>query len=548
MIFAFSRQNLGRKDTILQRFFEVLPGAFSWAILLGVTLLSIFQPFLAAALIIAFDLYWIMRLFYMNIFLAVSYARLASESKTDWNKRIDDLKDMDGAVARLNGLIPQARLPEKLSLISCRRELMELKTCGRPIPSYDGIYQLVIIPIVRETRDIVEPGIKSLCEGNFPSQRILVILAVEERAEGEIRQASEQLAAQYRGRFLDLLAVLHPDGIAGEARVKGANATYAAKQAAEFLKNKGIPFENVIVSCFDADTVVKPETLVCLAYTFLATPDRTQASYQPIPVYHNNIWEAPGFARVLDVGSSFFQLIEATNPDQLVTFSSHSMSFKALIDVGYWPVDMISDDSAIYWKSYIHFDGHYRVVPLATTLSMDVTEAKTWAKTFVNVYKQKRRWAWGVENFPILMRAFTVSRTIPVSQKLRHTFKLLEGHISWATWPFLLTFIGWLPTLFAGREFSRSVLYYTGPRITTMIFSLASIGLLNCIVLSILLLPKGTKKNTWLRKTGQALEWLLVPVIMIFLSGMPALDAQTRLMLGKRLEFWVTAKERKQKA
>lgn len=545
MIFAYSRHNLDRRERTLQRFFEILPGATSWTILLGFILLSLWEPLVSAALIIAFDLYWILRLFYMNIFLALSYARLAWERKTDWLERIACTRDIDRTLSHLAAPAPENKLPEIISQVIWRRELTELKNSRQAIPSYDDIHHLVIMPVVRESRDIIEPGIKSLCEGKFPAPRVLVVLAVEERSRPEIRDAAQKLAAEYRGRFLDFLVTIHPDGVAGEARVKGANATFAAKIAGEFFTKKNIPFENVIVSCFDADTVVNPDYFNCLTYSYIVTPGRTQASYQPIPVYHNNIWEAPAFARVLDIGSSFFQLIEATNPDQLVTFSSHSMSFRALVDIGYWPVDMISDDSAIFWKSYIHYDGRYRVIPIATTLSMDITEAKTWRKTLVNVYKQKRRWAWGVENFPIVMRAFLASSTIPLRQKLRHTFKLFEGHISWATWPFLLTFIGWLPTMFAGREFSHTVLYYTGPRITTTIFSLASIGLLNCIVLSLLLLPKNPSKNTLWTKIGQALEWLLVPFITIFLSGMPALDAQTRLALNKRLEFWVTEKERK---
>jgi hypothetical protein len=545
MTFPYSRHNLDRRQFALQRLFEILPGATSWSILAGFVFLSLWKPLIAAALIIAFDLYWILRLFYMNIFLALSYARLAWERKTDWLKRISYTRDIDGTLSRLKAPAAASKLPETLSEIICRRELTELKNSKQAVPSYDDIYQLVIIPVVRESRAIIEPGVKSLCEGKFPSERILVILAVEERSRPEIRDAAHKLAGEYRGRFLEFLVTIHPDGVAGEARVKGANATFAAKSAGEFFAKRNIPFDNVIVSCFDADTVVNPDYFNCLTYSYIVTPDRTQASYQPIPVYHNNIWEAPAFARVLDIGSSFFQLIEATNPDQLVTFSSHSMSFQALVEVGYWPVDMISDDSAIFWKSYIHYEGRYRVVPIATTLSMDITEAKTWRKTLLNVYKQKRRWAWGVENFPILMRAFLASPAIPFWQKLRHTVKIFESHISWATWPFLLTFIGWLPTMFAGREFSQTVLYYTTPRITTIIFSLASIGLLNCIILSILLLPKNPSKNTLWTKIGQALEWLLVPLITVFLSGMPALDAQTRLALNKRLEFWVTEKERK---
>ena len=39
-------------------------------------------------------------------------------------------------------------------------------------------------------------------------------------------------------------------------------------------------------------------------------------------------------------------------------------------------------------------------------------------------------------------------------------------------------------------------------------------------------------------------EWLLVPVIAIFLGALPALDAQTRLLLGRYLEFQVTEKTR----
>ena len=34
-------------------------------------------------------------------------------------------------------------------------------------------------------------------------------------------------------------------------------------------------------------------------------------------------------------------------------------------------------------------------------------------KTVVNTYKQRRRWAWGVEGFPIVMLAFLRDRRIP---------------------------------------------------------------------------------------------------------------------------------------
>ncbi len=67
MKFAFTRENLSPKDQTLQRIFEILPGLTSWTLLLGMSFLSIFHPVTAAVLIIAFYLFWLLRLIYMTI-------------------------------------------------------------------------------------------------------------------------------------------------------------------------------------------------------------------------------------------------------------------------------------------------------------------------------------------------------------------------------------------------------------------------------------------------------------------------------------------------
>ena len=411
-------------------------------------------------------------------------------------------------------------------------------------PASKDIYHLVIFPVIKEGRDILEPAIEAISRQNFPLKQIVIVFALEERALPPVQTAVYELEKKYKNVFFDCITVVHPAVVPGEARVKGANATCAAKQAAAFFQNHQIPFENVIISCFDADTVVSPNYFACLTYHFMVCPDRLRASFQPIPVYHNNIWHVPGFARVVETGSSFYQLIEATNPEKLVTFSSHSMSFKALVDVDYWPVDMISDDSAIFWKAYIHYDGQYQVIPMYVTLSMDVASAENWWQTVKSVYKQKQRWAWGVENFPIVMRAFLRSKKIPLYEKLRLGFKLFEGHLSWATSGFILSIIGWLPVIFARREFAASVVYYNVPDIANTIFALGFFAICITIVLSLSLLPKTKIRYRWLLKIGHAFEWLMVPFILVFFSALPALHAQTRLMLGKYLEFWVTDKKR----
>jgi len=544
MKFHYSKENLKPRQAKLQRILEILPGACSWGSLLGLIFLSIFFPFGAATLIVAFYLSWIMRVLYSTFFLVLSYLQLNIEENTDWISRIDGIRHLPIYLnenrSKKFGSDWRQAISHKVHLDQLDK-LMASKNLP-PVP--EDIYHLIIFPVIKEGRDILEPAIEAIKRQEFRLKQMVIIFALEERALPPVQDAVNQLQEKYKNIFFACITVVHPAVVPGEARVKGANASCAARQAAVFFQNHQIPFENVIISCFDADTVVSPHYFSCLTYHFMVCPERLRASFQPIPVYHNNIWQVPGFARVVETGSSFYQLIEATNPEKLVTFSSHSMSFKALVDVDYWPVDMISDDSAIFWKAYIHYDGQYKVIPMYVTLSMDVVSADNWWQTAKSVYKQKQRWAWGVENFPIVMRAFLESTKIPLYERLRLGFKLFEGHLSWATSGFILSIIGWLPIIFARREFASSVVYYNVPEIANTIFALGFLAICVTIVLSLFLLPKTKIRYRWLIKLGHAIEWMMVPFILVVFSALPALHAQTRLMLGRYLEFWVTDKHR----
>ncbi len=545
MIFNYSKENLSQQEAKRQRLFEIIPGASSWFALISLVLLSILFPFTAAIIITAFYLAWFMRLVYMTIFLVLSYLRLDIERPTDWIARVQGIDRLTAYLQELRAA-PKAKTWRKQYGDSIHlNEIQQLHDSKQLPPHSKDIYHLVIFPVIKEGVDIIEPALSAVRYQLFPCKQMVVIFALEDRAEARIKEGVNNVCAKYKNNFLDCFAVLHPGDTPGEARVKGANVTYAAKAARAYFEKLDIKPEQVICSCFDSDTVVEENYFTCLTYQFMVSPNRLQASFQPVPLYHNNIWHVPGFARVIESGSSFCQLIEATNPEKLVTFSSHSMSFKALVDADYWPVDMISDDSAIFWKCYIHYDGKYQVIPIYVTLSMDVVSADNWWQTAKNAYKQKRRWAWGVENFPLVMRAFIHANKIPLWDRFRHGFKLFEGHFSWATWGFILSLIGPLPIFFAKNEFAASVVYYNVPDIAGTIFNLGFLCLIVSIFLSIALLPKTPLRHGWLKKTIFAFEWLLLPIIVVFLSAMPALDAQTRLMRGRYLEFWVTDKKRK---
>jgi len=231
---------------------------------------------------------------------------------------------------------------------------------------------------------------------------------------------------------------------------------------------------------------------------------------------------------------------------EMVTFSSHSEPFDTLVRVNFWPVNMISEDSIIYWKCYSYYRGDYRVTPIYLPISLDAVLAETYWKTIKNQYKQKRRWAYGIENFPIIMRSLWPEKKIGLIKKLRVAFEMLEGHHSWATAPFILAILGFLPLILGGSAFNESVLAHNLPFITRYLMSLAMAGLIISVFLSFLMLPPRPKKYSRKRYIYMFFQWFLIPIIAPFLGAMPAIDSQTRILIKKYFgEFWVTEKMKK---
>ena len=559
MSFAYTRQNLTQGQWRLERFLQILPATLSWSLLLSVFILCFSAPVGGVIVVILFDLYWLFRLIYLTIFLVLSYALLEIERMAKWRERLDDLLDLESAIKRTKKKIYETRrrlfrekswavFTEDLkSLFSEKRHRVTLGRLKRrhvSFPDPRELYHVVIIPFYREGTSVLEPTVQALAQTNYPLDRMMVILGVEARAGEKALKLAQDLKKKYGHLFFHFEVRVHPEGLPGEEAVKGANATHAAKWAKVFFERRGVSFDCILVSCFDSDTVVGSEYFSCLSYNYLIHPQRTRTSFQPIPVYHNNLWQAPSFVRVVETGSSFLQLIEATDPEQLVTFSSHSMSFQALVEIGYWPLDIISDDSAIFWKAFLHFDGDYHVHPIYVTLSMDMAIGETLWETCLSIYQQKRRWAWGVENFPIFMRGLLRNPRIPLWVKIKHAFRLLEMNVSWATWTPIMLILSWAPSLVVTGEFADSVAHFNAPRVAGVICNLAIASLVISIVLSFFLLPKNPKKISIFKKILFALQWLLIPVIATVFGALPALDAQTRLALGRSMEFFVAPKGR----
>jgi hypothetical protein len=490
------------KERRWQRFFEVIPGILTWVTLIGMFAFSFWLPIWVAVFVITFDVYWIYRTIFITSFSVIAYRRLKKGKKTNWWKM-------------------------------CEKETAP-----------DNLH-VVLLPTANEPAEVIEPAIAAVAESKFPNNQIIILLATEEREPEEQRMKKvNYLKEKFAGVFRDFLVTKH-EVQTGEMKCKASNAAYAARHLMQYLDEKKIDYKKVILSNFDCDSVAHPQYFAALTYEYLKDPKRLQRSYQPLPMYHNNLWDTNAFVRVIVTSSSFWHMFQSTRRE-MVTFSSHSEPFDTLVKVNFWPVNMISEDSIIYWKCFSYYHGDYRVTPIYLPISLDAVLAPTYWHTIKNQYKQKRRWAYGVENFPVIMRSIIPDKKISPMRKIKVAFEMLEGHHSWATASFILAFLGWMPLIFGGNQFNESVLAHNLPFVTRYLMTIAMFGLITSMFLSFILLPPRPAKYSRKKYIYMFLQWVLVPIIAPTLGALPAVDSQTRILFKKYFgEFWVTEKMKK---
>ncbi len=490
----------------IKRIFEILPATLSWLTIFSFILLIIFKPLWAAIGLIVYLLYWFFRLLYMSLLLILAHHRMLSKRGIHWLKLCRN--------------------------INSDKHLQD-------------IWQIVLYTIYKEPIEVIRDSLISLTKIDYPLDKMIVVLAGEEREKG-IQDKLKNLKDNFGDYFKDIIITIHPKDLPGEIAGKGSNATYAARQVKEYLKENNINLEDVLISCFDSDTCVDRQYFSCLAYHFLSNPKRYQVSFQPLPIYSNNIYYAPGFARVIEISSTFWQLIESMRDEKFVTFSSHSMSFKTLVEVDYWPVDMISDDSLIYWKCFVKFDGDYYTYSLDIPVYMDIAVGKNFFDTLAVQYKQKRRWAFGIEAFVFLGLSFLKKNKIPLSLKIRKLFQVLDSHINWATWSIIVSFLVpfvFLWTVLNGKE---ELVFYNLSYINRIIWHMLTFILFICMIISKEFIPPRPKQVSRLVYLSFVWQWFLTPLISALLGSFPALDAQTRMMFRREFRFYPTPKKREE--
>ncbi|MFH1712145.1 MAG: hypothetical protein ABH846_02830 [Patescibacteria group bacterium] len=482
------------------RFFEILPGFLIWLTFSLAILSSFFAPSIAVIFIIIFDLYWTLRVLYFMIYVIVSYKNYRQTLKTDWDQAI------------------------------------------KKLDHWQDIYHVVMLPTFQEDLSIIQTAMRALLESTYQNDRFIVVVGGEQADEVNFNKYIEPLRQEFEGKFQKLMFTIHPKGLPGEIPGKGSNMKWMGEQLKKEIDQMNISYKNIIVSAFDVDTIAHKQYFSHLTYLYLTEPEPTRSSYQPIVLFSNNIWQATAPVRIAAFGTTFWLMAEQVRPERMWTFSSHSMPWQMLVDVGFWEPDLVSEDSRIFMQGFLHYEGKYRVTPVFLPVYMDAVTGKNYFESLVALYKQQRRWAWGVEHLPYIVDNFRRQPNISRRTKLKYIFNHMEGMFTWATAPVLIFLLGYLP--FFVTKNAPTALVANSPFTLEWMMRIATAGVFFSALLSLFLLPKRPQKVKpwgWLVMLAQ---WCLLPITFTVFGAMPAIDAQTRFMLGKYLGFNVTKKTR----
>jgi hypothetical protein len=516
------------------RVFEMLPGILTWLTLALPIILSFFAPVLAAYFIVAYLLMWFFKTLFMNVRMAQGYKKLQQNLSIDWLQHAKELDDPEAAFEKY---------PEGISPPWHYRNMIRHRARVGDRARLSELYHAVIIAVYNETPEIVEPTIESVASSNFPLDKLVIIFAVEERGGKEVHKNIQKIVDKHKKTFGHIEMVIHPKDLPNEVIGKGGNITYAGRWADTYFKKKKIPAENVIVTTLDADNRPHPQYFAAASYAYLGCLDPIHASFQPISIFTNNIWDVPAPMRVIATGNSFWNIVLGLRPHMIRNFASHSQTLRTLQDTDFWSTRTIVEDGHQFWRTYFSYDGDHEVHPILVPIYQDAVLDVTYRKTLRAQFIQIRRWAWGASDVAyVLQKGWREKNKVPKLDLFFKTMRLIEGHLSWATAPLLLLLGAFVP-LYVAPEAGDSYIANQLPIIASYIQRIAMAGLFLSIYLSIRLLPPKPpryKAHHWI---PMLLQWVLLPITTIVYSSFAAINSQTRLIFGRYLgKFDATAK------
>ncbi len=503
-------------DRLFQRALEILPFALAATLISTLAWGAFFLPVPLVVMLLGFDCYWAWRSLNMGIHTIKGYRAMKATSRVDW------------------------------------RQLYDAETMTRnDVIAWDDVHHLIIIPTYKESVEKLSATLGKLAESEVAHEKLLVVIAMEE-ADDEAPQRFEALQRAFGHSFLAMIGTTHPKDIAGEVRGKSSNEAWAAKDAKRlFCDSMGYDLDRMTVTSCDADTLFHPRYFSALTYYFATNPKRYRLFWQGPIFYYNNVWDVPAPLRIQNSLGGINHLAKLCRKyTVLFPQSTYSLSMRMCHDVGYWDVDVVPEDWHMFLKCFFELRGEPEVQPILLPVGNDGVRAVSYKRTFWEHYQQARRHAWGCSDIPYAIRQCIAHPEIPFLRRLRRTWSLTENHVLWSSQWFLITGVaanmsasgwsGWVGlSLHPFAQHNIPTWFITTSHYILLPCMIPLIGM---IILDMMMRPARPKRWKWWLYPVQFAQWTLMAPITLFFTAMPALDAQIRLALGRRLEYKVTEK------
>jgi uncharacterized membrane protein len=527
-----------KKRTRLYRFFEMVPAVLSYGMILLLIVLSLFSPIAAAVYLLLIIITMLVKAVGIAVHTISGRNRLDGAQKVNWHERFLQLEDPVQNYEKEKGSYSSG-----FGFEAHKENLRLIAADSEAFPKPSSIYNAVIIASYNESYEVLEPTIQTVVDTTFDNDKLILVLAYEERGGEDIEKTVHKLQEKFGNIFKAFHLVKHPKDLPDEVVGKGGNITYAGFFLKDWLQKQNIPYRDVIVTTLDSDNKPHATYFDYVAYEYIVHEDRKHLSYQPVSLFLNNIWDAPAPMRVVATGNSFWNIISSMRPHTLRNFASHSQPMDALVEMDFWSKRSIVEDGHQYWRSYFYFGGNYSVTPIYVPIYQDAVLSDTYRKTLKAQFIQLRRWAYGASDIPyVATRIFTKHRNVLFGPSIARLLRLIDGHVTLASIAILVAVGGWVPLLI-NSEAARDISAHQLPEVISGVQRVAMVGLFITVFLGFKMLPPRPARYKRHRTLWMLLQWFLMPVTAIAYSAMAAFNAQTHLLLGKYLDkFDVTEK------
>ena len=488
------------------RLFEAGPGLITWILLLAPAWIPIVFPwpgaFAVAAAVLVFDLYWLLRSVTVVTGIFNTMTRMRRDMARDW-------------------------------LALCRQD----QASGEHDPLQ--YIHLTIIPTYTEPYHVLERTVQAIVDANYPPDlKMIAIITRDTDKPGwkNVATLKEKFGDQVRG-FYHIKDAVEPGVVVG----KSAAMNWGGRWMVTVLTDEGYDLDKILVTDLDSDYRVHLQYFAWISWHHAREALRDYVIWQPVPLFHNNIWQVPMAVRVMSASTSQWQMFLHSRLHRLVAFSSYTCSLRFIHQVGYWDKDVIPEDSRFYWKAFFTFGKRFSVKSVYLPLYGDSPQSRDYASTHTSQYNQIKRWAWGITDVPYVLARLFKHPEIPLVLRIRRFMNLFLNHLSWVFLPLLLMFGSSAPIWFS-EDFSLTDLGQQMWSYSGILLSITLSSVLFLMYFEARMLPPKPKEWSVARRIAVHVQYLAYPVVGLVLSVLPALEAHTRLLLGRYLEYRVTEK------